>query len=222
MDSALAKIILSQTMTTDNGSSRSQAEVHEGVRDMVVKADADLLSGTFSAQVARWLTEWNYPGAKVPRVWRNVEPPEDLVQRAERDVKIYSLGFEPTEQYVNDTYGEGWQKRAVQMGITPNDAADQLAQEFAELQAIAAAKGGNRRDQQVLAEAASRFANKYEEVVGERVRGLIDLAEQTGDYETFRKRLLDLMAEPPPAETTAAIEKAGLLSRLLGLARAQR
>jgi phage gp29-like protein len=32
LDSAIAKVILSQTMTTDNGSSRSQAEVHSGVK----------------------------------------------------------------------------------------------------------------------------------------------------------------------------------------------
>src|SRR5690606_14105313 len=83
MNQSISKIVLSQTMTTDNGSSRSQAEVHAGVRDMVVKADADLACSSFNTQVARWLTEWNYPGAEVPRVWRNTEPPEDLIKRAD-------------------------------------------------------------------------------------------------------------------------------------------
>ncbi|WP_142851045.1 DUF935 family protein, partial [Telmatospirillum sp. J64-1] len=58
-DAAIAKIILSQTMTTDDGSSRSQAEVHESVRDDVVQGDADLQCESFNDQVARWLTEWN-------------------------------------------------------------------------------------------------------------------------------------------------------------------
>ncbi|MCZ3099976.1 DUF935 domain-containing protein, partial [Acinetobacter baumannii] len=42
MDETIAKAILGQTMTTDNGSSKSQAEVHMEVRQDIVKADADL------------------------------------------------------------------------------------------------------------------------------------------------------------------------------------
>lgn len=222
MDAALAKIILSQTMTTDNGSSRSQAEVHEGVRDLVVKSDADLICGSFNRQVATWLTEWNFPNARPPRVWRNIEPPEDLNARAERDAKIYALGFEPTEDYVTETYGEGWQKRAAQLGVAPNQAAQQLAAEFAELGALAARKGAHRRDQQEIAEAAVRFANKYERIVGPRVRSILDMAEHTSDYETALKHLTAMMAELPPAESTAAVERAGVLARLAGLFRAQR
>src|SRR5690606_32759156 len=150
MNQSISKIVLSQTMTTDNGSSRSQAEVHAGVRDMVVKADADLACSSFNTQVARWLTEWNYPGAEVPRVWRSTEPPEDLIKRADRDGKIFALGFEPTEDYIRQTYGEGWVKKAVEAGIPPDrlqELPNQLAAEFAELGALAALKGARRADQ---------------------------------------------------------------------------
>jgi phage gp29-like protein len=222
MDAALAKIILSQTMTTDDGSSRSQAQVHEGVRDLVVKSDADMVCSSFSRQVVAWLTEWNFPGAAPPRVWRNVTPPEDLNQRAERDTKIYGLGFEPTADYITEVYGDGWRKRAIQMGINPNDAVQQLAAEFAELQALAARKGAHRRDQQEIADAAVRFANKYEQILGSRVRSILDMAEHTGDYETMRRHLAEMMAEPPPADSAAAVERAGVLARLAGLFRAQR
>jgi phage gp29-like protein len=225
MDSAIAKIVLSQTMTTDNGSSRSQAEVHEGVRDMVVKADADLLSGSFAGQVARWLTEWNYPGAEIPRVWRAVEPPEDLSKRAERDAKIFALGYEPTEEYITETYGEGWQKKAVQTGLPMDQLGEipnQLAAEFAELGVIAAAKGARRADQQELSEAATRFANKYPGVLGTRVQSILDHAENSGDYETMRKHLLAMMGQPPPQESSDAVFRSGLLARVLGAFRAQR
>ncbi|WP_422450890.1 MULTISPECIES: phage portal protein family protein [unclassified Endozoicomonas] len=36
MDKAISKVILSQTMTTDDGSSRSQAEVHQEVQEAVI------------------------------------------------------------------------------------------------------------------------------------------------------------------------------------------
>ncbi len=225
MDAALAKIILSQTMTTDNGSSRSQADVHRGVRDLVIKADSDLLSGSFTDQVARWLTEWNYPGAEVPKVWRNTEPAEDLVQRAERDSKIFALGFEPTEEYIAETYGEGWQKKAVQAGLPPDqlqDMPNQLAAEFAELGALAALKGARRADQQEIADAAARFANKYQGVIGRRVQSIVDHAENSGDYETMRRHLLGMMSEAAPQETSEAVFRSGILSRLIGRFRAQR
>ena len=31
-----------------------------------MKADADLLSASFNATIAKWLTEWNFPGAAPP------------------------------------------------------------------------------------------------------------------------------------------------------------
>jgi SPP1 gp7 family putative phage head morphogenesis protein len=136
MDAAIAKIILSQTMTTDDGSSRSQAEVHAGVRDKVVKTDADLLCASFSRQVVTWLTEWNFPGATPPTVWRNLEPPEDLDKRAERDSKISKLGYDPDEEYISAVYGEdysGWMKRAAEKGLIPGEVANPAGAEFAEL-----------------------------------------------------------------------------------------
>lgn len=110
-DGAIAKIVLSQTMTTDNGSSRSQAEVHMDVRDDVIKADADLISESFNDGPVTWLTEWNFPGAEPPKVWRNVEPPDDLKEAADRDKILYEIGFKPTEDYIRETYGDGYEAR---------------------------------------------------------------------------------------------------------------
>jgi hypothetical protein len=53
MDECIAKVVLSQTMTTQDGSSLSQAQVHAGVKLEVVKSDADLLSDSFNAGPAR-------------------------------------------------------------------------------------------------------------------------------------------------------------------------
>ena len=110
MDAAIAKVILSQTMTTDDGSSRAQAEVHKQVRDEVVKADADLLCGSFNRTVARWWTELNFAGAKPPKVWRKTQDDEDPEARAERDSKIRGLGYRPTKEYLIKTYGEEYEK----------------------------------------------------------------------------------------------------------------
>ncbi|MBF0139804.1 MAG: DUF935 family protein [Magnetococcales bacterium] len=109
MNDAISKVVLSQTMTTDAAGGQYKGEVQKSVRDEVVQSDADLVCHSFSRSVGRWLTEWNFPGAVPPQVWRVVDEPEDLVQRANRDKVVFDMGFRPSLDYIKETYGEGWE-----------------------------------------------------------------------------------------------------------------
>jgi len=120
MNASIAKVILSQTMTTDNGSSMSQANVHMEVREEVTATDADLLCGSFNAGPVKWLTEWNFPGAIAPIVRRQVEQPEDVDKLAARDQKLFAMGWEPTEARIRETYGDGYQRRQLPASSDPN------------------------------------------------------------------------------------------------------
>lgn len=234
MDAAISKIVLSQTMTTDNGSSRSQAEVHSGVKEEVVKADADLVCESFNRTVVKWWTEYNFPAAVAPRVWRRTEPEEDLNVRADRDGKIFALGYEPTEDYITETYGEGWVKKKevdlATQGLTnpdgsPIDPAQNPntdAKNFAESVGLAVLKAGNRADQTAIVEAARKFANQYETIMGERVNQLLSFADQSGDYDTFQKHLEQILSEQPSDPAVRKVQRANFVSRLVGALRAQR
>ena len=124
-DRAVSKILLSQTMTTDDGSSKSQALVHEEVRDAVVQADADLLCESFNQGPAVWLTEWNFPGAVPPRVWRHIRRREDLSGRALRDRHLAEAsGLRPTKSYIEDVYGGEWEPAAKRASAPPAASAD--------------------------------------------------------------------------------------------------
>lgn len=218
MDAAISKIVLSQTMTTDNGSSRSQAEVHAGVRDEVIKADADLICESLNDGIIPYLTALNFPNAQPPKVWRNTEPEEDLQQRVEIDKGIHALGFEPTEDYIRETYGEGWVKRQPQapmMGGMPG-------LNFAENSITAGAIATRRADMETLTRIAETIAADYQDVLGKRVQQLLAYAEDSGDLETFRQRLNELLAEGPQQDTVDAVQNATWSSRLLGIFRAQR
>ena len=112
MDAAIAKIVLSQTMTTDNGSSRSQGEVHADVRDDVIKTDADDLTDSFTRQVARVWTDLNFgPDVAAPIVRRIVEEEEDTAQSAETDKVHGENGWVRTADSFRDTYGEGFVRK---------------------------------------------------------------------------------------------------------------
>ena len=227
MDAAIAKVVLSQTMTTDDGSSLAQAKVHQGVADHVVKSDADFVCESFNRTVVRWWTEWNFPNALPPRVWRQTEPPEDLNARALRDSNIIKLGYEPTEEYILETYGDGWVKKKEQpapamgaLGPNGNIANPDFAE--GEAAAVAALKGAKRGDQAAILQAAVNFANDYETILGARVGALVEAAQDSGDYETFREKLDSLLAEVPAPQTTDAIVRGNFVSRLLGAFRHQR
>lgn len=108
MNKAISKVVLSQTMTTDDGSSRSQSETHDKVALAIAKSDSDLICSSFNNSVVKWLTDWNFPGAAYPQVWRDTDPPKDLKPQAERDKILFDMGFVPGVEYVQETYGDGF------------------------------------------------------------------------------------------------------------------
>ncbi len=107
-NAGISKVILSETMTLDSGSSRSQAEVHQTVVQSVIKGDADLICQSFNCSVVRWLIDWNFPGAAYPTVWRKTEQPGDLKTQADRDRILFDMGFIPSANYIQETYGDGF------------------------------------------------------------------------------------------------------------------
>jgi phage gp29-like protein len=224
MDKAISKIVMSQTMTTDDGSSRSQAEVHKGVGDTVIKSDSDLLSESFNRGPATWLTAWNFPSAQPPRVWRKTEPPADLLQTAERDTKIYQLGFEPTEDYIAETYGPGWRKAAVPE-VTSNIASnpqEPLPAEFLEVSGLTQAKASHRADQQQLKDAAELLATQYEGIYGQRIEQIVSYLEETDDIETFKRQLTSMLTDQPAQGAVDKVRNATWAARLMGALKGQR
>jgi len=223
MDAAIAKIVLSQVMTSEAVGGQYKAEVQKDVRDEVVKGDADMIHKSASSTWIRWLTEWNFPGAATPRVWRELEDAPDLDAMAERDGKIMNLGYEPTEQYIKETYGDGWVKKAapepmpglLQPGVEPPP-------EFAEGAGILLNKMAQRGDQGQIVEAARTFANNYQAYIGPRLDEILAYADETGDLLTFRKRLNELLEETPVEAAVREVRKATTMSRLMGMFKGQR
>lgn len=110
MDAAISKVVLGQTMTTDDGSSLAQSKTHLTVRDQMLKADADALCESFNNSVVSWLTDWNFPGARPPKVWRKFEEPADIASLADTDVKLYQCGWQRTPESMTEVFGEGYRE----------------------------------------------------------------------------------------------------------------
>ena len=161
MDEDISKVILGQTLTTSPGASGSRAlgQVHNEVRLELTKGDADLLSDTLNGSLVRWIVDLNMPGYAAsglayPSLWWDVSEPEDLAARADRDTKVKQLGFRPTDDYVRETYGEGWERDAPALPAEPGQAGPTLA---APTLAAMFAEAG-RRDRASLAAAVPEVA----------------------------------------------------------------
>ena len=110
MDTLIVEAVLLQTATTEMGPWKGTAEVQKLVRDERVATLSRLICSSLERTVARWLTDWNHPGAAYPRVIREVAPPEDLNARAQRDEIIARMsGRRPARRYIEDTYGGEWE-----------------------------------------------------------------------------------------------------------------
>ncbi|NCJ06666.1 DUF935 family protein [Synechococcales cyanobacterium C] len=130
MDKAISKVVLGQTMTTDEGGSLAQSQTHLTVRQDIVKADSDLLCQSFNAGPARWLTDWNFPGAAYPQVWRRLNEEEDLNERVQRDQALYAMGWQIREEALPEIYGDDYERKPEE--VMPQPGAEAGAQPSAE------------------------------------------------------------------------------------------
>jgi len=197
MDATIQKVVLGQTASTQGtagklGNDKLQADV----RDDIIKADADLVCESFNVSVARWLTEWNFPGAAIPRVYRVTEEGDDLDKLAERDERLARIGYKPTLARIEQVFGEGYEPAAPVAeppigGIEPNAAfaaadgtrtsafPDQAALE----QILDALDDGTLDEQaaallQPLIDLAARDPQAALDAIGEALPGMDDTALQ--------------------------------------------
>jgi len=239
MDEQIAKIVLGETLTSTGGESGSRAlgTVHNEVRLEVSRADADLLSDTLNTTIVPWICALNAPGAPLPKLWWDFSEPEDLNARAERDVKVKSLGFAPTEEYIRETYGEGWEKAEPVVpppvpGQRPgndnagtpsrerdgNPARAALAAAFAELgqpartrSTMPKADAGDAAD--VLAAQLETLAEQAQDAIVERLRAIVD---ESADLSDLARRLTEAFPSLPTDQLAQLLGDAMSLAALQG------
>lgn len=109
-DGAIAKIIMGQKGTTEVGQYVGTANAHGKVAQNIIKADADLLCGSFNKTVIPFLTSLNFPNASPPKIWRNLETAEEREARIKEDKEIFVMGRMRTDENFSQIYGDGFER----------------------------------------------------------------------------------------------------------------
>jgi len=203
MDEAIAKAALGQTMTSQDGSSEAQAKVHMSVRQDIVKADSDLICESFNLGPVKWLVEYNFPGAGMPRVYRMLEAEEDSDKQADTDTKISKLGFKPGLQYVKETYGDHWEESKKTTALAEPNAADP-ALSFAEPLLDAP-------DQMI-----GQLDKSLQPAVGKWLDDIKALVDQSESLEQVRDGLINLYPDMSITEYADALAQALTAAHLAG------
>ena len=104
-NSEIAKLILGQTMTTDNGSSRSQAEVHERMLDMM---GYRLKQFVYSVNNNQLIPMMNALGFGLDGCYIEIESEDEfsLEDKGKFDIELLKTGkYKFTPEYLKEKYG---------------------------------------------------------------------------------------------------------------------
>lgn len=215
MNSDISKIVLGQTMTTDDGASLSQSEVHMEVREELTDADAEEQCESFMAGPAAWMTAWNFPGAATPIVSRPAPEDQDraaklLTAKAGAVKAMRDAGFEPTAETQDAMFGTGWTR------ITPPKdetiVAPLLAAPQLRLPPPAFAEGEPARDAIDDFTADLDWSPMLEEPVG----FVEQFLKECPTLEEARDRLPGLMATLPIGQLRTGLAQAALEASVSG------
>lgn len=105
-DRQISKAVLGQTMTTDDGSSRAQADVHYSVRVDIVQHDNAACAATINRDLIRPFVELNWGRRpKLPRILIRFEEKEDLVAFANSVIPFIDRGLEVDQREIRERLG---------------------------------------------------------------------------------------------------------------------
>ncbi|GHT57988.1 hypothetical protein AGMMS50233_11290 [Endomicrobiia bacterium] len=101
----ISKAVLGQTLTTEVGDvgSYAAASAHNLVREDLASADRRRISAAFN-RLAQVYTFYNFGGEVIPPLFQFVKDEDLQTGRAERDTKLYGMGWRPKKTYISREY----------------------------------------------------------------------------------------------------------------------
>lgn len=213
LDKQISKAVLGQTMTTDDGSSQSQANVHNEVRLDILRADAKQLAATLNRDLVRTFIDLNFgPQDRYPRIVLQVTEAEDLKALADALGPFIDRGLRVEESAILDKFGLAAPEAGAAI-LRPQHAAQPLPALNHEHKPCACSACGERKalnaEQQARDELDELVADELSEWVPvmkpvlDPVQALAQKAETFDDFKAGLAGLLDQMDDSTLIERLA-------------------
>lgn len=212
-DAQTSKAVLGQTMTTDDGSSRSQADVHDRVRMDIARWDARQLENTLNEFLVRPFIQFNYgPQEKYPRVKLAISEPEDLKAFVDALIPLVDRGLRVQESEVRDRFGLAEPEQGAVV-LSPSNSfsafspAPALNREQLAL---------NRSQQDEIDVMASEALKDWEQTGDAFTSPVLQLAQEVESFEAFLERLPELQKTLAPEAFVRQLALLSFKARTLG------
>ncbi|HDZ3785963.1 TPA: DUF935 family protein, partial [Vibrio cholerae] len=219
-DEQISKAVLGQTMTADNGSSQSQANIHNEVRIDIAKWDARQLESCINEYLVKpyiilnWGVQEHYPKVRI-----KVPEPEDLKVLVDSLTPLIDRGLRVSASSVRDKFGLTEPESEEEVLVPMTQASMQpLEVGLNHSQGIAI----NRISQSVDAEIdamTDEAVSEWVETGEEFMNPILKLAKDSASYDAFLAGLPALQAELSEGEFVEQMAKLMFQARGLGDAR---
>lgn len=230
-DKQTSKMILGQTMTTDDGASRAQAEVHDGVREDIERADARQLAATLNRDLTRPLVDLNLgPQTAYPKIQIGRPEQHDPAILTRALPMLHKLGLPLSRRQVYGAYrlaepdDEADALAPPAPRLPPEGRADPAAAEAALAktqlpgsEVIAAARAAAEAGPDAIDDAIEAIldGDGWTPMVAPMVDEVRRLAEEVGSLDELLERLEEL-ADIDRAELVTRLAEGGFVARLAG------
>lgn len=223
LDAQISKAILGQTMTTDDGSSMSQAQVHNEVRLDILKSDAKQLAATLNRDLVRPLIDLNYgPQENYPELVIHVPEPEDLQLLINGLEKLVPLGLEVEQSVIRDKFN------------LPDPERNEQGEPVGKLLQATARDGGSAEstttannhadcphcatalNRQELDPIEAEALADWEPLMQPMIDPIQQLAEECEDEQEFIARLPELLEQMDSSELVKSLALASFKARVDG------
>ena len=212
----ISKAILGQTLTTEIGDkgSYAAAKTHNRVREDLAAADRRRIAAAFN-RLASVFTFYNFGADVVPPVFSFVKDEDLQTDRADRDTKLFVMGWRPKKSYIAWEYGipeddfdiaDAMQAFAAQVGgrpghshghaettaatgVPPTRKPKTLAERFAALFASKEDKAA-AKDDTLMGDYEETLLGKAQEDMDAKINALVDAAGSATTYEDALEALV--------------------------------
>lgn len=238
LDQQISKLVLGQTMTSEDGSSLAQAEIHNEVRLDILGADADELAASLQNDLVEPFVRFNFgvPKNGFPKLSIPVVKPADLKALMATTGSFVDRGGRVAEAEVRDKLG--WRDPAPEDRLlmplrrgTPQPAQDgEQASEERRLEGSlnrerCRACGGFHpvlnaeevtEDLRLFDRAAAEAMDDWEEVIDPVTEPLLQLARDVKSFDEFIARLPDALSKMDSSQLVDRLRKATAVAFGLG------
>jgi phage gp29-like protein len=234
----MSKAVLGQTLTTEIGAkgSYAAAQAHNLVREDLAQADRRRICAAFN-RLASAYTFYNFGADVIPPVFTFVKDEDLQTERAERDTKLFSLGWRPKKSYIAREYGIpeedfelGGGKEAAEKTFTVHQPAGRfgtcscgcgtskkpsLFQRFLRLFASKEEKSA-AKDELLMAEFEDKMLTAGQEEVNKIVGGFADALGGADSYEAAFPALAKAYGKASPSDFAYLIDEVRFAAQGIG------